>query len=112
MAYKLAIASAITLAIQFSLNDSGVTRQHKFQLICNRKDTEELRSLMQDENLLVKSVLNEVVTGWKDQKLVLNDDGTAAEFCQESFDLLLSIPGMEQVIYMAYLKEVGAKAKN
>lgn len=109
---KLAIASIVAVSVAFSLNENGVTRQHKFQLICDRKDADTLAATMEDKDLTVKAFLDEVVTGWKDQKLVLNEDDTPAAFSRENFDLLTSIPGMVSVIYGAYLKEVGAKAKN
>lgn len=112
MAFKLAIAQMVTVQVKFTLNENGSDRQHKFKLICKRKDADELAATMEDKDLTIKSFLDDVVTGWKEQQLVLNDDGSSADFCPEAFDLLATIPGMVSVIYGAYLKEVGAKEKN
>jgi hypothetical protein len=52
------------------------------------------------------------VFGWKDQRLVLEEDGKPAEFCPEALEAMMSIGGMGVQILGAYLKEVGVKAKN
>lgn len=118
MAYKLTIADVIELPIKFTLNDAGKTSIHAFTLRARRMTQDELRVTLKDGELPTRDLLHERITGWRGQRLVVDDADAPADFNPESFDCLLSLVGMESIVLSAYLKGVvladsqAEKAKN
>lgn len=112
MSYKLVISNTVSVPVKFTLNDAGKTKTFNFNVDCERLDQEEIRARTRDGEVLIKDFMADVMKGWRDQKLVLDDDDKPAEFNDESRDFMLSVAGLPLVIYNAYLRECGAQAKN
>lgn len=118
MAYKLTISDVIELPVKFTLNDAGKTVAHSFTLSARRMDQQLLRDTLQDSSKLTRDVLQEHVTGWRGQRLVVDDNDAPADFSHEAFACLLSLAGMEAVVLNAYLGALAladtsaGKAKN
>jgi hypothetical protein len=117
MAYKLAISSLVLVPMLFTMNDEGKTRQFKFSLTCERLEEEDFQERIKSEsgipsNDRIKEVITGITTGWKEQTMVLDDDGQPAAFCQEALEFMFKTPGVVDVALRSYLKEVGAKVKN
>lgn len=113
MKYKLAIANVITFEVMGKITETATqAKSFKFRLTCERLDQDSILSRMQDQNESIKDFLASVTTGWADQRLVLNEDDTPAEYNEESFGALLLIAGMPMYLYQAYVKAVAVKEKN
>jgi hypothetical protein len=57
--------------------------------------------------------MKKITTGWRDQRLVLEEDETTpAEFCEDAMSALMGIAGMGMQCLNAYLKVAGVNAKN
>ena len=118
MAYKLTISDVVELPVKFTVNDAGKTVAHSFTLSARRMDQQLLRETLQDSSKLTRDVLHDQVTGWRGQRLVVDDNDAPAEFSTEAFACLLSLAGMESVVLNAYLAALAladtsaGKAKN
>lgn len=104
MAYKLNIANVVDVAVKFRLQDGGVSKTHSFTLIGSRMSQKEVRAVAEDQDTSVKEFLLERITGWRGQRLVVDDSNNEpVPFSPEAFECLLTLPGMEMVAYRAYL---------
>lgn len=113
MARKLAISDKVLVPVTAVIpNLQGRKDTYKFNLVCKRLPTEELRKSLSSDQLSVVDFLKEIVTGWDGQKLVLEDDGSPSAFSPEALEDLLSIAGVPQLCSRAYVMEVTAKEKN
>ena len=111
--YKISVSNIVKVPVEGShIDDAGKAVKFKFSLICNRKTEKELTEVLTAGEVLTQDFITEVTTGWQEQRLVLEDDGTPAEFCADAFEAMLDIRGMTMVLFSAYLQAVGAKAKN
>lgn len=113
MKYKVAIGNEVTVSVagQIAGVGSQVTK-FKFSLTCTRLTQDALQLRLADKEEGIKDFLASITNGWADQRLVLNDDDTPADFNAESFDALMSIGGMPGFAFAAYLKAVAVKEKN
>lgn len=115
MTYKLAISDTVHFQIKLSLNDSGVKRDFSVWLEANRVSVETLQANIEEHGEMKvvdfqRKVCRDNITGWRDQRLVLMEDGAPAPFSPEALDLLLSVPGAVQVTHGAYLEAITASA--
>lgn len=113
MARKLAISDKVLVPVTVVLsNTQGRKDTFKFNLVCDRLDTETLAARLTDTTVSTIGLLKEVVTGWDGQKLVIEEDGTPASFSAEALEDLLSVAGVANLCTRAYVAEVTAKEKN
>lgn len=116
MTYKLAISDSVHFQIKLSLNDSGVKRDFSVWLEANRVSVETLQANIEEHGEMKvvdfqRKVCRDNITGWRDQRLVLMEDGReSAPFSPEALDLMLSVPGAVQVTHGAYLEAITAAA--
>lgn len=115
MTYKLAISDTVHFQIKLSLNDSGVKRDFSVWLEANRVSVETLQANIEEHGEMKvvdfqRKVCRDNITGWRDQRLVLQDDGAPAPFSPEALDLMFSVPGAVQVTHGAYLEAITAAA--
>lgn len=112
--YTLAIEDIVEVPVKFTLKVGKVNKPFAFTLIAKRLDADEMQSRMLDCELKFKDFLKytDLVTGWVDQRLVLDGNGQPAEFSADAFAEMLKAPGVARVCFDAYQKEVGAKEKN
>ena len=109
MKFKLTIGDTIEFPVRFSLKDGDRAVPFQLTLKAKRIDSERYEKAFADgSDELSADVLREVVTGWRDQRLVMCDDGTAAEFCPEAFDALLSVVGVPGMALRAYVSALVA----
>lgn len=110
--YKVVVSDTVIVPIVGSTKDAnGRTVSFKFSLVCKRKGADELKEAMASETTTTE-ILRQVTTGWRDQRLVLEDDDSPADFNEDSFDALLDIAGMANLCFIRYCKENGAAEKN
>jgi hypothetical protein len=117
MKYRLIVADKIKLPIRLSLNDNGKKAEHKFSLTAARISQDEVRALMADDGT-VRDLLVRKISGWEGQRLVIGDDDEPAPFSVEALEVLLSLPGVDSIVFGTYLRELAVtdssegKAKN
>lgn len=104
----------IEVPVEFTIKQGGVDKRYSFTILATRISYEEQDEKMKAvENKYREGLLSMgVITGWKNQRLVLDADKKPAEFSDEALDCMLSGPGVAGIIYLSYVKECNAKAKN
>jgi hypothetical protein len=111
--YKTIVSNIALIPVKGSLSDAdGKPVPFKFNLLCKRIGATELKDKLAGGETLMQEVLQDVTTGWEKQTLVLEQDGTPAEFNAESYAAMLEIGGMAQVCFNAYMKGQSATEKN
>lgn len=111
--FKIVVGNTVAVPVAGShTNEAGKAIPFKFTLICKRLDAEEMKEAFVGGETQVNEFVTDVATGWRDQRLVLEDDDKPAEFCPDALEALLNITGMAMLCFNAYMKEAGAKAKN
>lgn len=104
--FRIAVDDVVEVPVRFSLRVKNVDKPMSCTLIARRvgDDAYAGRSPM--------DILRENVTGWKEQKLVLDASDNPAEFSSEAFEAMLNVPGLALTIWKAYQRETAAKEKN
>lgn len=105
MAFKLVIGDQLDVPVKGEIADKSGKVPFRFSLQMRRLGMEEYRkALGAESDLLVRDFLLDNALGWRDQRLVLGDDDKPAEFSPDAFKCLLSVVGMEQTCFAAYLQ--------
>lgn len=112
--YKINVSNVVLVSVSGTLADAeGKPQPFSFSLVCDRLPGEELRKAY--GSLAVADIpkfFEPLTKGWRDQGLVLEEDGSPAAFCPDALHALLDIPGIGQLAFNAYIAESSAKAKN
>lgn len=110
--FQLAIGDRFEVPVHFTVRDGAQVKPFRFHLECNRLDAEEARRALTGEGdaagLTVQEFLHQNIVGWRGQKLVLQADGTPADFSTEALDAMLGISGVGAVLYQAYVGALAA----
>lgn len=109
---KLVIDDSVKVPVKFDINNKGKAKSFNFNVICTRLDQDEINAILKDDDALIVDVLKRIVTDWENQPLVVDDDNKSCEFSEESFAVMLKLQGIQKIMWVSYLKEVGAKVKN
>ena len=113
MKYKIAIDNIVTFEVIGKISENVTqAKNFKFKLTCDRLDQDTMHARMKDQGESIKDFMASVTKSWADQRLVLNEDDTPADFNADSFDTLMSVAGMPMYLYQAYIKAVAVKEKN
>lgn len=113
MPFKLAISNTILTKVKGTyIDENGALKTFDFQLEQTRIDQAELQRVVTDKGENASEFVKRITTGWRGQKLVLNDDNSAAVFSQDALDCLLGISGMGGHCYQAYIDQMLVKQKN
>lgn len=111
--FKIVVSNTVAVPVAGShTNENGKPVPFKFTLICKRLNAEDLKVALDGGEAKVDEFVADVVTGWRDQRLVLESDDTPAEYCPDALAALLNISGMGMLCFQSYMKEAGAKGKN
>jgi hypothetical protein len=104
----------ISVPIDFTIQQQGVEKRHKFTLTARRTSHEEQDKVMDSVERKYREALLalDCITGWQGQRLVLDAEKKPADFCQEALEVMLSGPAVAGIIYHSYIKECNAKVKN
>jgi hypothetical protein len=113
MALKLAIGNVIGVRVEGAWRDeSGTDKPFKFVLSCDRLSTEQLETEGADKGQTILTFFETHAKGWKDQNLVLEEDGTPAAFSVDALRALIGMSGMPMLLWKSYLNQVAVTAKN
>ena len=112
MAFKLVIEDSIDVPVNIDINSGAKRRNFFFHLQARRMDVQTWRNYFGDDaerpNLKIREFLQDNIIGWRGQQLVVDDSGKPADFGAESFDCMLSVVGVEMLIFVAYQKAIFA----
>ena len=113
MAYKLAVEDIVCVTVKGKLPGAtkGAVKTFDFTIDMRRDEQEELNAAMASGAAIADFIV-ERASAWAKQRLVLNEDGSPAEFCEAALREMMKIPGMAVFIYRAYLNDVGVQEKN
>lgn len=104
MAYKLVISDQFDVPVKGALKDGSGSVPFSFSLQMRRLGLDEYRDMLQPQSdVLIRDFLRENVRGWRGQRLVLDESDAPASYSLEAFDCLLSVVGLEQACFQAYL---------
>jgi hypothetical protein len=109
--FTLSIEDTVEIPVKFTLKAKKVNKLFSFNLTAERQPQDVLDAWFADKDRKVIDLLQEHVTGWSGQQLVMNGD-KAADFSAEAFAAMLNVPGVAGQIFTAYVSECAAKAKN
>lgn len=109
--FKLAISDTVEFPVRLAFNDAGTRREFTLKLQGKRLAQADIAATFRDEpDLSTDDFLRRHLTGWADQRLVVNDDGSPAAFGAEALGVLLGAMGAAGLIFAAYLEAVGQAA--
>jgi hypothetical protein len=116
MKFRLKIADTIEFPVTIAVRDGAVIKEHKFHIIADRLNAEQIDALerpgSEEGKQQIREVLHQRFRGWRDQKLVFGEDDQPAEFGPDALDAILSIPLAAAVLYSEYMQEMFATNGN
>jgi hypothetical protein len=111
MAINIIVSDTVQFKVKGTINDAaGIAQPFSFKLVCLRMDGDTLDARVKansDETFV--DFLTDVVEDWSDVK---DADNKAIPYSTAALAQLCKIAGVARVAWIAYLTEVGAKAKN
>lgn len=114
MKFRLILADTIEFPVTLKVRNGGSVEDHKFHLTAARIDTDAAADLFtpgtEAGDKPLREFLSEKISGWRGQKLVVDESNKPAEFSQEAFAELVRVPGAAVVIYTDYLREIAASS--
>lgn len=113
MAFKLAVENKVYVPLKGKIAGSarGGGKAFNFGLTMDRMDQDQVDEAMRSGETIPDFIAART-RDWHDQRLVLNEDDTPAEFSEPALRSLLKLPGMAVWCFQAYLREVGVQEKN
>jgi hypothetical protein len=112
MAFKLKVGNTLSIPVKLEINDgASKPAAFNFKLTAARMSAEEACAQFEVggeyADRTVADFLHEKITDWSGQTLVLDDDtGQPVPFSREAFTAMLSLVGVANVIYGAYVTEL------
>lgn len=115
MTHRLCISDTVKFQVRLSVNDAGTKKDFSLWFDANRVSLDALQANIEEhgEMKLVdfqRKVCRDNITGWADQRLVVDDDGQPAAFSAPALDLVLGLPGAVPLIHGAYMEAIAASA--
>lgn len=120
MPYKLAVAPKVEFPIKFELEDAGKVRKFSARLVGDRIEEDVIQAHIEAQRgqstreieVATGAFLQQHITGWRDQALVLDEDTDApAAFSADAFGAMLAVAGMTGLIFATYAEANRAKGK-
>lgn len=110
--YQLVIDNTVDVPVNLDIGSGRVRKNFFFHLTGKRLSVDEWQAHFgpraENPHMPVADFLREHISGWRGQQLVVDETGTPAEFNAESFDAMLSVVGVEMLIFIAYQKAIFA----
>lgn len=111
--FKLAIEDSVEFQVKLTIRSGRVDKSFPVTFFCDRVPTnDEITARMDACDNKYKEFLTGLVTGWKDQRLVLDQNDKPVDFSAEALDVMLSAAGVARQVFEVYVREVSAKEKN
>ena len=112
MAFKLKVGDRLDVPVKGEVADGAGKLPFRFTLQMRRLDVAQYRAAMAPEaGTLVRDFLLDNGCDWRDQPLVMDEEGRPAPYSREAFECLLGLVGMEQICFEAYTQQLAAASK-
>lgn len=110
MTIRIAVSNKVKFPVKGTFKDeNGIDQPFDFTLTCKRFSTsEEFDQFIAGKK--TTAVLCELTEDWSGVKAP--EGGPDLPYSVEMLQQLLALPGMHHLVYMTYLAEAGARAKN
>lgn len=110
MAIDIQIDDTVRFPVKGKLFDAeGREREFHFDLDMQRMDQEQFDKELANDLITVRALVERLVQGWAGVK---GKDGEDVPFSNAALKQLLRIPGLSNLIWVAYCEYAGARAKN
>ena len=110
MALKLVVRNKLRVPVKGTIaGENGKPESVSFVLLCTRLTQTQIDDALQNKDERVADFLKSIINGWED---IVASDGQALPFDADNLNAVLDEAGMPGVCFQAYMKEVGATAKN
>jgi hypothetical protein len=110
MSFKLIVRNKLRVQVKGTINDeNGKPVPFSFALLCDRLPQSQIDAALKNKDESVVDFLKPITQGWED---MLDATGQPLPFSAEKFDEVMEEAGVPAVCFQAYLKAVGATAKN
>lgn len=105
MAFRLIVSDMMVVPVKGSLASEKGRTPFSFKLSMRRLPREEYAAVFSPEaEMTVRQLIEQVTSGWSDQRLILDDNNSPATFSAEALAFLLDVVGMEQAVFKAYVE--------
>jgi len=112
--YRADIDDSVEFPINVDIQSGRVKKNFFFHLTARRMYEDELKATFgkdaENPDQPVNDFLRERITGWRGQRMVLDEGGKPADFSAEAFDAMLSVGGVGGIIFIAYSKAMMASS--
>lgn len=110
MAIDIQIDDTVRFPVKGKLFDAeGREREFHFDVDMQRMDQDQFDKELANTQITVRSLVERLVKGWAGVK---GADGEDVPFSSTALKQLLRIPGLCNLIWVAYCEYAGARAKN
>lgn len=110
MAFKLVTRNKLRVSVKGSIaGEDGKPVPFSFVLLCERLSQTKIQEALENKDAPVVDFVQRVTNGWED---ILDDAGQPLAFDADNLAAVLDQAGLPGVCFQAYMKEVGAVAKN
>ena len=110
MAIEIQIDDTVRFPVKGKLFDAaGREREFHFELDMQRMDQDEFDKELANDRITVRALVERLAKGWEGVK---GKDGEDVAFSNAALKLLLRIPGLCNLTWVAYCEYAGARAKN
>lgn len=112
MAIKIEVSKKVKFKVDgATTGEDGRDEKFDFTLVAKRIDGDEVKRLVEDNG--DQSIIDFLLTVVESWAGVLDAAGQSVSFTEDHFRTLMrNIPGLAQLTFARYLREIGAKAKN
>lgn len=110
MTISIKIDDTVRFPVKGKLFDKeGREREFLFELDLYRMDQDEFDRALADSGISTRALVERHARGWHG---VQDAEGKDVPFGAEAFSRLLRIPGLSNLIWVAYCSHAGAREKN
>lgn len=110
MAIDIQIDDTVRFPVKGKLFDAeGREREFHFDLDMQRMDQDEFDKELANDRITVRALVERLAKGWAGVK---GPEGDDVPFSNNALKQLLRIPGLSNLIWVAYCEYAGARAKN
>lgn len=110
MALKLVVRNKLRVPVKGTIaGEDGKPVPFSFVLLCDRLSQTQIEAALQNKEEPVADFIQRVTNGWED---ILDEAGQPIQFDEDNLAAVMDQAGLPMVCFQAYMKEVGAVAKN
>lgn len=110
MAIEIQIDDAVRFPVKGKIFDAeGREREFHFEMDMQRMDQDQFDKELSNVQITVRGLVERLAMGWDGVKA---KDGEDVPFSNAALKQLLRIPGLCNLIWVAYCEFAGARAKN